>query len=140
MSYIKVDLGGKERGLKFNQLALETYVKNIDFTGGSVVSAVYATFYAGLIGNSYAKQEDVDYTFENVTDWVDTLYAEGRKEDIERVCNAWEETLVYRNWLAEFKERVRTILEPEADSKPKKKMKSTLSGSASTSSPLVHSV
>jgi hypothetical protein len=118
MSYIQIEIGGKQRGLKFNQLSLETYTKNV---GNEVSTAIYATFYAGLIGNCYAKQEEPDFTFEDVTDWVDKLYEEGRKEEIKKVCDLWADTYIYREWIKEFQEKVRAILEPEKKSKKKAK-------------------
>lgn len=121
MNYIQVNIGGKDRGLKFNQVALEVYSKHIDLQNAVNTSTIYATFYAGLVGNCYVKNEEVDFTFEDVTDWVDELYSKGKKE-IEAVCKLWAETTVYREWLKEFKERVRAILEP-AEKKTKKKVK-----------------
>lgn len=116
--YIQVNIGGKDRGLKFNQMALEVFTKNLD--GNAVKSStIYATFYAGLVGNCYAKREEPDFTFEDVVDWVDELY-ETDKEAIVKVCNAWEETNVFREWLKEFQEKVSTIL---GEKKTKKKVK-----------------
>ena len=117
MNYIQIEIGGKLRGLKFNQLSLEVYTKHV---GTGMSSAIYATFYAGLVGNCYVKQEEPDFTFEDVTDWVDHLY-EKDKTEIEKVCAMWADTYVYREWIKEFKERVRAILEPEKKSKKKVK-------------------
>ncbi len=63
--YYELELGGKKRGLKFNQISLEVFTKNIN-AEALESSAVYATFYAGLIGNTVAKREEQDYTFEDV--------------------------------------------------------------------------
>lgn len=116
--YIQVNIGGKDRGLKFNQMALEVFTKNLD-ENAVKSSTIYATFYAGLVGNCYAKREEPDFTFEDVVDWVDELY-ETDKEAIVKVCNAWEETNVFREWLKEFQEKVSTIL---GEKKTKKKVK-----------------
>lgn len=118
MNYIQIEIGGKPRGLKFNQLSLETYAKNV---GTNVSTAIYATFYAGLVGNCYVKQEEVDFTLEDVTDWVDELYEQGRKKEIEKVCELWAGTYIYREWLKEFQDKLRAILEPEKKSKKKVK-------------------
>lgn len=120
MNYIQINIGGKDRGLKFNQLSLETYTKCVDFERANS-STIYATFYAGLTGNCYVKREEPDFTFEDVTDWVDELYSEGRKKEIEKVCEVWAETNVYKEWLKEFQDKVATILQPEK--KTKKKVK-----------------
>ena len=118
MSYVQIEIGGKLRGLKFNQLSLEEYTKHV---GTGNASAIYATFYAGLVGNCYVKQEEPDFTFEEVTEWVDKIYEDGRSAEIENVCKAWADTFVYREWLKNFQERVRAILEPEKKSKKKVK-------------------
>ena len=117
MSYIQIEIGGKLRGLKFNQLSLEEYTKNV---GTGTATAIYATFYAGLVGNCYVKQEEPDFTFEDVTNWVDEIYEKGRKADIEKVCKLWTDTYVYREWLKEFKEKLRAILDGEGKKKVKK--------------------
>lgn len=115
MNYIQVNIGGKDRGLKFNQLALEEYTKNV---GLSTATAIYATFYAGLMGNCYVKQEDPDFTFEQVCDWVDKMLEDKRKDEIEKVCALWAETNVYREWLKEFQDRLRALT---GEKKSKKK-------------------
>lgn len=136
MSYIQIkNLGGKDRGLKFNQYALEVFHKHVDYEHVSNASAVYATFYAGLKGCSYVKQEEPDYTFEDVCNWVDELYASGRTEDIKAVDKVWTETHAYRNWLQEFQSAVRAVLNPEPEP-AKKKVKRNLTGTKLKSSPL----
>lgn len=73
MSYIKVLFpDGKERGLKFNNLAVGEFFKNIQWDRYNE-TANYAMVWAGLYGNSYAKREEPDYTFEQVMDWVDVM-------------------------------------------------------------------
>jgi hypothetical protein len=71
MSYIQVELGGKLRGLKFNQLAIEVISTYNDAQTNS--GFLYAMIYGGLKGNSYVKREEPDYTFEDVCDWVDIM-------------------------------------------------------------------
>ncbi len=72
MSYIKVDIGGKERGLKFNTLAIRLFVTKMDIANFNL-TANYAMIYAGLYANCYVKGEEVDFTFEEVVDWVEAL-------------------------------------------------------------------
>lgn len=115
--YIEANIGGRERGLKFNQMSLEVFTKNID-ENAPKASSVYATFYAGLLGNCYAKREEPDFDFAKVVDWVDALY-ETDKALIIKVCKAWEETNVFREWLKEFNDRINTVLGGEAKSKKK---------------------
>lgn len=122
MNYIQIELGGKSRGLKFNQIALETYIKHLKYEKeGAVASAIFSTFYAGLIGNCYVKNEEPDFDFETVTDWVQELFDTGKQKEIEQVCKLWEGTLCYQNWLKAFQEKLRTILEPGENKEKKKK-------------------
>lgn len=108
MSYIKLELGGKDRGLKFNQLALEIMS---GYASATVTTAnVYAMFYGGLRGNSYVKREEPDYTFEEVCDWVDLLYAEKKTDIIKQVEQVLTETQVYKS-----------LIEVKKDDPPKKK-------------------
>lgn len=92
MSYLQIEIGGKQRGLKFNQLAIELISK---FNNGNTQSAfMYAMIYGGLMGNTYVKQEEADYTFENVCDWVDAL--ENKAEVITLVTNTMTETQIWK--------------------------------------------
>jgi hypothetical protein len=105
MSYIQIELGGKLRGLKFNMYALEEYTKRIanaldraikkNSTDISQATLVYACVYSGLIGNCYAKEIDQDFTFEDVTDWVDAA----SNADLEAACNCLSETERYKEKL-----------------------------------------
>ncbi len=117
MSYLKVTLGGKERGVKFNQMALEVYAKHLDENAINT-SAVYATLYAGLIANCYVKREEPDFTFEEVTNWTEDL-AETDPESVKSVCSFFEKTDSYKKWLSAFQERVRSLL-AELDEDKKK--------------------
>lgn len=120
MSYVEIkDFGGKDRGLKFNQVSLEIFSKSLK-VDTPAASAIYATFYAGLMGFCYVKQEEPDFTFEQVTDWVDDLYEKDRKKEIEKVCDAWAATAHYRNWLSEFQNKIRAVLNPDEKGTKKK--------------------
>lgn len=95
MSFIQINIGGKDRGLKFNQLALELLAKYNDTQTTSAF--VYAMIYGGLRGASYVKHEEPDYTFENVCDWVDNLADKDTKilevTNVMTSTNMWQELL-----------------------------------------------
>lgn len=116
MSYIQIEIDGKLRGLKFNQLSIEIYAKNID-ADAIETSSVYATFYAGLRGNSYAKKEEADYTFENVVDWVDGLYNAGKKDTIIEVSNCFAETQAFKDFLERLQKQVEEVKAPQKKKK-----------------------
>lgn len=92
MSYIQIDIGGKTRGLKFNQLAIELINQYNDLQSTSAF--VYAMIYGGLRGNSYVKREEPDYTFENVCDWVDGL--KDKANIISQISKAMTETELWK--------------------------------------------
>lgn len=108
MSYIKIEFGGKERGFKFNQLAVEVMAGLSSQTESS--ANVYAMFYGGLRGNSYVKREEPDYTFEEVCDWVDQLYAEKKTDLIKEVERTLTETQLYKSLVPEVKEEKKRTL------------------------------
>ena len=72
MSYIQMELGGKPRGLKFNQMSVVTMTKYLDFDNVPATYG-YALIYAGLVSSCYVKREEPDFTFEQVCDWVDEV-------------------------------------------------------------------
>lgn len=112
MSYIQIEIGGKLRGLKFNQGALIVMQEKSDpettaFTG-------YALVYAGLKANAYVKgiefvdkdgEKETPITFEMVCDWVDEL-ADGV---LVSVMDAFKETQSFKKHILKD--------EPEDDKK-----------------------
>jgi len=72
MSYIQIEISGKPRGLKFNQMAVVTMTKYLDFDNVAATYG-YALVYAGLVSGCYVKREEPDFTFEQVCDWVDDM-------------------------------------------------------------------
>ena len=117
MSYIKIEFGGRERGFKFNQLALEIMTGLASSTESS--ANIYAMFYGGLRGNSYVKREEPDYTFEQVCDWVDALFADKKTEVIKQVEEALTETQLYKSLITPGPEN-KGDKEPEPTPKKKK--------------------
>ena len=118
MSYIQVKLGGNDQGLKFNQLSIELFTENINYEAIDT-SSIYAIFFAGLTGNYYAKSKEIDFTFENVCDWVDELY-QNEPAKITEVCEVFASTNAYKQWIEQFKEKIRALTTP---TEPEKKIK-----------------
>lgn len=92
MSYIQIELGGKLRGLKFNQLAIEVIGTHNDTTTNT--GFLYAMVYGGLRGNSYVKREEPDYTFEQVCDWVDEM--PNKDEQVTAITTTMTETQLWK--------------------------------------------
>lgn len=137
---LQIEIGGKLRGLKFTMLSLEKFEEIVPFTKKPENSRlIYATFWAGLIGYTSAKGEEEDYTFEDVQEWVDQMYLDGRMEEIEKVCEAWAAADMFKNRIKQVEDwalKVRTLTEEQET--PKKKAKDTSNGLKLKSSPLVH--
>jgi hypothetical protein len=92
MSFIQITIGGKERGLKFNQLAIELMSQYND--SNTTTGFIYAMIYSGLRGNSYVKREEPDYSFEDVCDWVDNL--ENKDQIVNDVSGVMSETQIWK--------------------------------------------
>ena len=114
-------IGGNIRPWKFNQEALELFVKNINWDQGTSSSEVYAGFYAGLVAACRVKQIKVDFTFEQVCDWVDDLN-DAMKAD---VMAAVAETQKYKEWLSEFQDKIRLLTNPDKKKVVRKTKKTT---------------
>ena len=105
MSYIQVEIGGRLRGLKFNQGAIMWMQDKVDFENYAA-TAGYATVWGGLKMNCYAKSEEltktvngteVAATFEDVCEWVDEL----NKDTALNISNAFKESSVFKKLLEE---------------------------------------
>lgn len=114
MSYIQINIGGKDRGLKFNQLAIEVLSMHND---GTAASITYGMIYGGLRGNSYVKREEPDYTFEQVCDWVDGL--PDRVATIGKISKCLADTQLWQELVTKGKE----ILEERKEDKKKAPLK-----------------
>jgi hypothetical protein len=104
MSYIQIDIGGKTRGLKFNQLAIELMAQYND--SETTTSIIYAMVYAGLRGNDYVKRIEPDYTFEQVCDWVDTM--ENKQSNLDVVAATLNESQSWKSLVKDGKELIET--------------------------------
>lgn len=93
MSYTQITIGGKERGLKYNTMALIEYHKNIN--DGNEMSLLISAIWAGLMANHYAKKIEMDFTFEDVCDWCDEI--ENKPELMEKISRAMMETQIAKS-------------------------------------------
>lgn len=123
MNFIEINIGGKRRGLRFNQYAIENYFKRIDWNNYVQSSEIVAMIFAGLIGDCYAKGIDPDFEFATVCDWVDALYLsdEGQKS-IKDVNDVLTETQNYKFALEKIKDRIR-LMQPTTEKKNRRKTK-----------------
>lgn len=94
MSYVKV----KDRGLKFNQMAVIILAQKAD-PDNWAASSVYAMCWAGLKANAYVKGEELDLNFEEVCDWAENL----TDEELKSINEALAEAEAYKKLLKEEK-------------------------------------
>ena len=74
--YIQVEILGRKRGIKFGMIAVQQITLEAQKLGKVLgVSLDFAMVpvivYWGLYNNCYVKREDPDFTFEDVSDFVD---------------------------------------------------------------------
>jgi hypothetical protein len=130
LSYLTVTLGGKQRGLKFNMEAVEQFSRHFNYK--TTPSAFYATVYAGLCGNATVKQEEIDFTYEEVCDWVDELCSTEEGELVmEKAYNIFLDCTTYKSWLRKIKEATEKIRVLKEEEDEKKSQMTNLTGSSS---------
>ena len=114
--YIQIDILGKMRGLKFGMIAVQQITHEAQklgkVLGSSVDYAMVAVIvYWGLYNNCHVKREDPDFTFEDVSDYVDEHITETEKFQSVVQC-FYESKLVAGNVAGDKSEKKNTILKP----------------------------
>lgn len=99
MSSCVITLGGKERTLKFNQLAIVVLMKKA-LPDYQEVTSIPAMVYGGLKGYCYAKEMEEDFTFEDVCDWCENI----TPDDVEKVVAAFTEAEAYKKFVKPAKD------------------------------------
>jgi hypothetical protein len=112
--YIQIDILGKMRGLKFGMIAVQQITSDAQRLGkilGSSVdfAMVSVIVYWGLYNNCHVKREDPDFTFEDVSDYVDEHITETQKfQDV--VQCFYQSKLVAGNMVGDKSEKKSTTL------------------------------
>lgn len=89
-NYIQIEIGGLQRGLKFNQMADTEYrVKVGDQT--NPIAHTYSMVWAGLIANCFVKGEELDFTFEDVCEWCEKV----SDDDFMKVLESYKSTKAF---------------------------------------------
>lgn len=101
MSYVQIEIGGKLRGLKFNQLAIELMAEYND--NQTATSVLYSMVYAGLRGNDYVKRVDPEYSFEDVCDWVDGM--DDKQQKLDKIAAALNESQIWKSLVSDGVEK-----------------------------------
>ena len=74
--YMQADILGRKRGLKFGTIAIRQITLYSEKNGKTLgetldLALIPIIVYWGLFNNCYIKQEDPDFTFEDVVEFVD---------------------------------------------------------------------
>lgn len=93
-----MELGGKERGLKFNTVGLREAWREMPADGEELKYRA-AIIWGGLKGNDYAKKQEADYTWEDVTEWVDDLFFKKDNDTLKKIVDAMQESQAYLSLL-----------------------------------------
>lgn len=92
---ITINLGGKERTLKFNMRALEV-LSEMKCTGDVGITSAGVVIYAGLMGWHYAKQAAPDFTFEDVSEWTEDMLMAGDVVTLNAINECFENSRAFK--------------------------------------------
>lgn len=113
MSRIEINIGGKIRGWKANQLTVELFSKFVKQDGIEITS-LYAAVYSGLMADLYVNRAEPDFTFADVCDWVDAIYEGKDLSIISAVNDAFEDSAAYISTMEKLQDKIRTEVKPKA--------------------------
>ncbi len=110
MSYILLkDFIGKDRGWKVNMMTVELWSKQLD-DAAFQSSSLYGAVYAGLIANCKVKQEEPDFTFEQVCELVDEMnLTEAGRLVLDEIRVKFEESQYYITLVKKLQDKVDEI-------------------------------
>src|SRR3954467_9280312 len=93
--YTEITINGRKAGLKFNMYAIEQF-ETIKGRNGNIKNFT-TIIYAGILGNAYVKQIEPQFTFEEVSDWVEDLVLNGDTDgELNRVSEIFTNSQVLK--------------------------------------------
>lgn len=95
MNKLKIELGGKERTLKFNMLFLEEFEKKRKENQGDL-SNTACMIYAAIKANSELTDTPMECTFEDCYDWSEEMLLNNDVSTIEKILEAYQQSTVYK--------------------------------------------
>jgi hypothetical protein len=118
--YIQLELGGKQRGVKFGNYALMEYSKinNTDvaeFNEANPIKLCADLVYCGLKNNCFIKKEIEDFTQDDVLAWVDDM----PMTQITDIIQCFEASVKISQGMQETQEAINESSKPSSV-KPKK--------------------
>src|SRR4030095_4897548 len=95
MNKITIELGGKERTLKFNMLFLEEYQRNYkDSLNG--ISATAIMIWSGLKAYAEVTDTPVDCSKEDCYDWAEEMLLNNDVDTINKISEAYMQSNIYK--------------------------------------------
>lgn len=95
MNKLVIELGGKERTLKFNNVfALEYEKKRLQYD--ETVTSISVMIYAGMKAYSVVSETKMEATFEDCCDWGDDLVLRNDAEKVNAIFEAFYESNIYK--------------------------------------------
>src|SRR5678810_192475 len=95
MNKLVIELGGKERTLKFNMLFLEEFEKKRKEGQGEVLNTA-CMIYAAIKANSELTDTPMDCTYEDCYDWSEEMLLNNDISKVEKILEAYQDSTVYK--------------------------------------------
>ena len=95
MNKLIIELGGKERTLKFNMLFLEEFEKKRK-ENQNELSNTACMIYAAIKANSELTDTPMDCTFEDCYDWSEEMLLNNDVSKVEKILTAYQQSTVYK--------------------------------------------
>lgn len=95
MNKLVIELGGKERTLKFNMIFLEEYDKK-KRENGNAISNTAVMIWAGIKAHSEITETPMDCTFEDCYDWAEEMIFNNDVDKINSIGEAFLNSTVFK--------------------------------------------
>ena len=109
MNKLIIELGGKERTLKFNNIFLREFQKKQQEENDEI-SNISIMIYAGLKAYSVVSETKLDATFEDCCDWAEEMILQNDSDKITAILEAFQESNIYKSG-QEVKKKMETEME-----------------------------
>jgi hypothetical protein len=95
MNKLVIELGGKERTLKFNNIFLREYQKKQKEDTDEIMQ-ISLMIWAGMKAYSEVSETPLTATFEDACDWGEDMILNNDTDTMNKILNAFQESNVYK--------------------------------------------
>jgi hypothetical protein len=95
MNKLNIEIGGKERTLKFNNVFAREYEKK-QRQYNEDVTAIGIMIFAGMKAWSVVSETPMEATFEDCCDWGDEMVLNNDSEKMNKILEAFQESNFYK--------------------------------------------